>query len=173
MTGINNEPLNTETASRQLKRIDLSQEKTVKENPFSTFSLHVSDVSFKLAKTSLLEKSQWPAAEKIRPEEFVNAFDYGDPPASIKEKISCRLEQSVHPFLQQRNLLRVSMRTASTGRAMSRPLSLTVLLDKSGSMEREDREEFRPPRRGGPVLASHCTRHRDYDQLCQETTTHR
>ncbi len=155
VTGINNETLNTESASRQLKKIDLSQEKTVKENPFSTFSLHVSDVSFKLAKTSLLEKSQWPAAEKIRPEEFVNAFDYGDPPASIKEKISCRLEQSVHPFLQQRNLLRVSMRTASTGRAMSRPLSLTVLLDKSGSMEREDREES--VLRAVEALSSHLT----------------
>ena len=141
VTGIHNKTLNTETASRQLKRVDLSQEKIVNQNPFSTFSLHVSDVSFKLAKTSLLEKNQWPAAEKIRPEEFVNAFDYGDPPASIKEKISCKLEQSVHPFLQQRNLLRVSMRTAATGRAMSRPLSLTILLDKSGSMEREDREE--------------------------------
>lgn len=141
VTGIHNKTLNTETASRQLKRVDLSQEKIVNQDPFSTFSLHVSDVSFKLAKTSLLEKNQWPAAEKIRPEEFVNAFDYGDPPASIKEKISCKLEQSVHPFLQQRNLLRVSMRTAATGRAMSRPLSLTILLDKSGSMEREDREE--------------------------------
>ena len=141
VTGIHNKSRNTETASRQLKRVDLSQEKIVNQDPFSTFSLHVSDVSFKLAKTSLLEKNQWPAAEKIRPEEFVNAFDYGDPPASIKEKISCKLEQSVHPFLQQRNLLRVSMRTAATGRAMSRPLSLTVLLDKSGSMEREDREK--------------------------------
>ena len=140
VTGIHNKTLNTEITSRQLKRVDLSQEKIVNQDPFSTFSLHVSDVSFKLAKISLLEKSQWPAAEKIRPEEFVNAFDYGDPPASIKEKISCKLEQSVHPFLQQRNLLRVSMRTAATGRAMSRPLSLTILLDKSGSMEREDRE---------------------------------
>ena len=141
VTGIGNKSRNTETASRQLKIADLSLEKIVKEEPFSTFSLHVSDVSFKLAKTSLLEKNQWPSAEKIRPEEFVNAFDYGDPPASIKEKISCRLEQSIHPFLQQRNLLRVSMRTAATGRALSRPLSLTVLLDKSGSMERDDREE--------------------------------
>ena len=141
VTGIGNKSRNTETAPGQLKIADLTLEKIVRKEPFSTFSLHVSDVSFKLAKTSLLEKSQWPSAEKIRPEEFVNAFDYGDPPASIKEKISCRLEQSIHPFLQQRNLLRVSMRTAATGRALSRPLSLTVLLDKSGSMERDDREE--------------------------------
>ncbi|NIP95960.1 MAG: VWA domain-containing protein, partial [Akkermansiaceae bacterium] len=40
---------------------------------------------------------------------------------------------------QQRNLLRVSIRTAALGRAAETPLRLTVLLDKSGSMERIDR----------------------------------
>lgn len=122
------------------KKIDLSQEKIVRSDPFSTFSLHVSDVSFKLSKSSLLDKNQWPENDKIRPEEFINAFDYGDPPATIKEKISCRIEQCIHPFLQQRNLLKISMKTAATGRSISKPLSLTVLLDKSGSMERQDRE---------------------------------
>ena len=122
------------------KKIDLSQEKIVRSNPFSTFSLHVSDVSFKLSKSSLLDNNQWPENDKIRPEEFINAFDYGDPPATIKEKISCRIEQCIHPFLQQRNLLKISMKTAATGRSISKPLSLTVLLDKSGSMERQDRE---------------------------------
>ena len=121
------------------KKIDLSQEKIVRSDPFSTFSLHVSDVSFKLSKSSLLDKNQWPENDKIRPEEFINAFDYGDPPATIKEKISCRIEQCIHPFLQQRNLLKISMKTAATGRSISKPLSLTLLLDKSGSMERQDR----------------------------------
>ena len=68
------------------KKIDLSQEKIVRSDPFSTFSLHVSDVSFKLSKSSLLDNNQWPENDKIRPEEFINAFDYGDPPATIKEK---------------------------------------------------------------------------------------
>ena len=122
------------------KKIDLSQEKIVRSDSFSTFSLHVSDVSFKLSKSSLLDNNQWPENDKIRPEEFINAFDYGDPPATIKEKISCRIEQCIHPFLQQRNLLKISMKTAATGRSISKPLSLTVLLDKSGSMERQDRE---------------------------------
>ncbi len=122
------------------KKIDLSQEKIVRSDPFSTFSLHVSDVSFKLSKSSLLDKNQWPENDKIRPEEFINAFDYGDPPATIKEKIACRIEQCMHPFLQQRNLLKISMKTAATGRSIGKPLSLTVLLDKSGSMERQDRE---------------------------------
>ncbi|MCH7685519.1 MAG: von Willebrand factor type A domain-containing protein, partial [Planctomycetes bacterium] len=115
-------------------------EKTAQDEAFSTFSLHVSDVSFKLARAAL-EQGKWPEAAKVRIEEFVNAFDYGDPMPSQSEKIACRLEQSIHPFLQQRNMLRISMRTAAAGRSSETPLRLTLLLDNSGSMERADRAE--------------------------------
>ncbi|MBL8816554.1 MAG: von Willebrand factor type A domain-containing protein [Planctomyces sp.] len=110
------------------------------EEVFSTFSLHVSDVSFKLAQAAL-SRGEWPEATKIRVEEFVNAFDYGDPLPSRGERVACRVEQSIHPFLQQRNLLRISMRTAAMGRSANTPLRLTFLLDNSGSMERADRQE--------------------------------
>lgn len=105
----------------------------------STFSLNVNDVSFKLAQAALLERGEWPSPESIRTEEFVNAFDYGDPRPSMQQKVACAIEQAAHPFIQQRNLLRLSMSTAAQGR--SAPLDLTVLLDNSGSMEREDREQ--------------------------------
>ncbi len=107
---------------------------------FSTFSLHVSDVSFKLAQAAL-GQGQWPEASKIRIEEFVNALDYHDALPSGGQKVACRVEQAIHPFLMQRNLLRVSMRTAASGRAQSVPLRLTLLLDNSGSMERPDRRQ--------------------------------
>ncbi len=106
----------------------------------STFSLHVSDVSFKLAQAAL-QQGQMPDASKIRIEEFVNALDYRDPLPDRQEKVSCTLEQAVHPFLMQRNLLRISMRTATAGRTQSTPLRLTILLDNSGSMERPDRRQ--------------------------------
>ena len=115
-------------------------EKNAEDEAFSTFSLHVSDVSFKLAQ-SALAKGEWPDASKIRIEEFVNAFDYGDPMPSQNEKVASQMEQSIHPFLQQRNLLRVSMRTAAAGRSAQTPLRLTFLLDNSGSMERSDRQQ--------------------------------
>lgn len=115
-------------------------ETTAAEEAFSTFSLHVSDVSFKLA-LAAFARGEWPEAAKIRIEEFVNAFDYGDPLPGKGEPVACRVEQSIHPFLQQRNLLRVSMRTAAAGRASSTPLRLTFLLDNSGSMERTDRQQ--------------------------------
>jgi hypothetical protein len=115
-------------------------EKSAQEEAFSTFSLHVSDVSFKLA-WAALANGQWPEAAKVRIEEFVNAFDYGDPLPTQSEMVSCQLEQSTHPFLQQRNLLRISLRTAAAGRSDTTPLRLTFVLDNSGSMERSDRQE--------------------------------
>jgi Mg-chelatase subunit ChlD len=115
-------------------------EKSAADEAFSTFSLHVSDVSFKLARAALAQ-GEWPEQAKIRIEEFINAFDYGDPLPCEGEQVACRLEQSIHPFLQQRNLLRVAMRTAATGRSSNTPLRLTFLLDNSGSMERIDRAQ--------------------------------
>lgn len=106
--------------------------------PFSTFSLHVSDVSFQLAKAALAS-GKWPEAEKIRIEEFVNAFDYGDPIPAMEERVACRIDQGAHPFLQQRHLVRIALRTAEAGRSSGTPLRLTLLLDSSGSMERPDR----------------------------------
>lgn len=110
------------------------------EEPFSTFSLHVSDVSFKLAQAALGE-GKWPDPDRVRIEEFVNAFDYGDPSPAASEPIACALEQAVHPFQQGRNLLRISLRTSSAGRGASTPLRLTLVLDSSGSMERSDRRQ--------------------------------
>jgi len=57
----------------------------------------------------------------------------------MSEKVSCHTEQSADPVMQQRNLLRIAMRVPTTGRGAGQPLRLTVLLDTSGSMEREDR----------------------------------
>lgn len=119
--------------------INLS-ESTAQQQAFSTFSLHINDVSFKLARAAL-QGGQWPKAETIRIEEFVNALDYGDPTPGKFEKVACRVEQSSHPFLQQRNLMRIGIRTAAAGRSGETPLRLTLLVDNSGSMERIDRRQ--------------------------------
>lgn len=117
---------------------DLTAEVSAAHQPVSTFSLHVSDVSFRLAQAALL-RGQLPEADRIRPEEFYNAFNYGDPSPAMAEKVACHIEQSAHPILQQRNLVRIAMRVPAVGRGASQPLRLTVMLDTSGSMEREDR----------------------------------
>jgi len=113
-------------------------ETNASKEPVSTFSLHVSDVSFRLAQTALA-RGEVPDPSRIRPEEFYNAFDYGDPAPAMSEKVSCRIEQAADPVRQQRNLVRIAMRVPATGHGAGQPLRLTVLLDTSGSMEREDR----------------------------------
>jgi secreted protein with Ig-like and vWFA domain len=113
-------------------------EVSAEKEPFSTFSFHVSDVSFRLAQAALA-KGELPDPGTVRAEEFYNAFDYGDPAPRTDEPVNCKIEQSAHPFLQQRNLVRIAMRVPATGRGSGQPLRLTILLDTSGSMEREDR----------------------------------
>jgi len=114
------------------------EETSAAKEPLSTFSLHVSDVSFRLAQAALA-RGEAPDPESIRPEEFYNAFSYGDPAPAMSEEISCRIEQSADPVEQQRNLVRIAMTVPSTGRGEAQALRLTVLLDTSGSMERGDR----------------------------------
>jgi Mg-chelatase subunit ChlD len=109
-----------------------------RENNFSTFSLNVSDVSFKLAAASL-EKGQLPDAASIRSEEFINAFDYRDPEAAAGRPLAFAAERARYPFAHNRDLLRFSVKTAAAGRPAGRALNLVLLLDTSGSMERADR----------------------------------
>lgn len=110
-------------------------------NAFSTFSLNVSDVSFKLAAASL-EKGVMPDPATVRSEEFINAFDYRDPAPPPGAPIGFAWERSQDPFAQNRDLLRFSVKTAAAGREAGRPLNLVLLLDNSGSMERADRVQI-------------------------------
>jgi Mg-chelatase subunit ChlD/negative regulator of sigma E activity len=109
-----------------------------RDNAFSTFSLNVSDVSFKLAAASL-EKGVMPDPAGIRSEEFINAFDYRDPEPAAGAPITFASERARYPFAHNRDLLRFSITTAAQGRQAGRPLNIVLLLDNSGSMERADR----------------------------------
>jgi Mg-chelatase subunit ChlD len=108
------------------------------DNGFSTFSLNVSDVSFKLAAASL-EKGQMPESGSVRSEEFINAFDYRDPEPAAKAALGFAWERASYPFAHNRELLRLSVKTAAQGRHAGRPLNLVLAIDNSGSMERADR----------------------------------
>jgi Mg-chelatase subunit ChlD len=107
-------------------------------NPFSTFSLNVSDVSFQLARAAL-DQGRLPDPARIRSEEFVNAFDYHDPEPPPGRRVGLTWERARFPFAHHREVLRLALKTAAEGRAAGRPLNLVLLLDRSGSMERADR----------------------------------
>ncbi len=112
------------------------------ENAFSTFSLNVSDVSFKLAAASL-EKGLMPELGSVRTEEFINAFNYHDPEPTGGSRIAFAWERARYPFAHDRDLVRFSVQTAAIGREPGKPLNIVLLLDNSGSMERADRLRIR------------------------------
>lgn len=111
------------------------------ENAFSTFSLNVSDVSWKLAASSL-ENGTMPDPAGIRTEEFINAFDYRDPQPAADAPIGFTWERAQYPFAHNREIIRFSVKTAAQGREGGSPLNLVLLLDNSGSMERADRVQI-------------------------------
>jgi Mg-chelatase subunit ChlD len=111
-------------------------------DPFSTFSLNVSDVSFQLAAASL-EQGALPAPGSIRTEEFINAFDYRDPMPVGNAPVAFAWERARDAFAHNRDLLRFSIKTAATGREATKPLNIVLLVDNSGSMERADRVRIR------------------------------
>jgi Mg-chelatase subunit ChlD len=111
-------------------------------DPFSTFSLNVSAVSFQLAAASL-EKGALPDPATIRSEEFLNAFQYGDPEPRGQAALGFAWERARTPFAQDREVLRFSVKTAASGRTAGQPLNLVLLVDNSGSMERADRVRIR------------------------------
>ncbi len=124
-------------AKKKEAPLDLT-EISAEQEPYSTFSLRVSDNAFRIAQAAMAQ-GQRPAAESVRMEEFYNAFDYGDPVPTAQEPVAAAIEQSAHPILPQRNLLRIGLRTAASGRGAGQPLHLTLLVDQSGSMSRGDR----------------------------------
>ncbi|MFP4069243.1 MAG: von Willebrand factor type A domain-containing protein [Opitutales bacterium] len=114
-------------------------EKTTADDPFSTFSLNISDVSFRLAQAALAD-SRAPEPNQIRTEEFVNSFDYGDPSPRPGEAIGLNWEIARHPYAHDRQVLRFNLQTQAAGRAPTQPLNLALLVDNSGSMQRPDRQ---------------------------------
>ena len=116
----------------------LIEEISATEDPYSTFSLNISDASFQIAQAALAN-GEHPDPAGIKVEQFYNAVDYGDPAPSAGESVALAIEQSAHPIIPGRYLVRVALKTAAAGRAAAQPLSLTLLADQSGSMVREDR----------------------------------
>ena len=144
-----NQPATDNRQLRQIKRTivrqkaadssSFHQERSAVIHPVSTFSLNVSDVSFRLAAASL-SRGMLPEPASIRPEEFFNAFSYRDPFPRSDAPIAVHTEQARFPYGHGQDVLRIAARVKSAGRARQTPLNLVILLDRSGSMERPDRQ---------------------------------
>jgi Mg-chelatase subunit ChlD len=122
-------------------KVDLSalmEEMAAAQDPYSTFSLNISDASYQIARAAMA-KGERPDPAGIKVEQFYNAVDYGDPSPAAGEPVAMALEQAAHPVIPGRTLVRIALKTAAEGRAATQALRLTLLVDQSGSMVRDDR----------------------------------
>ncbi len=107
------------------------------ENNFSTFAIDVDTASYTLTRQAIQAGSA-PDPERVRTEEIVNAFDYGDQaPESTVFRVYQDGAQS--PFGPGLNMLRIGVKGRRLGREEQRPAMLTFVIDTSGSMAQPDR----------------------------------
>lgn len=115
------------------------------DDHLSTFAMDVDTASYTLARSYLLDQHQFPPADAIRPEEFINYFDVGyqGPSDSDNSAFAIHLDAAPAPFgFIGHKLMRVGIQ----GRYVSpdaRPATqLIFVIDVSGSMGQQNRLEL-------------------------------
>ena len=108
---------------------------------FSTFAMDVDTASYGVARRFLLD-GHMPDRDSVRLEEFVNSFDYAyEPPAD--SAFAIHLDGGATPFTGSRSILvRVGIQAREIPDETRSPVSLTFVIDTSGSMEMENRLEL-------------------------------
>ncbi len=134
------------TPAEELARRDKEREaakqralcfKDASKDPLSTFAMDVDTASYQRVK-EMIQRGQAVSPEAVRTEEFVNAFNYNyaTPEAST---FAIHAEHAPSNLGQGRKILRVAVQAARPGADSRRPSRLTILVDTSGSMARENR----------------------------------
>jgi Ca-activated chloride channel homolog len=106
------------------------------DDPLSTFALDVDTGSYSVGR-SYFDEGSLPPPESVRPEEYVNVFDYDyDTPRSGLE---VSVDGGPSPFNDANVLVRVGVQGEMVAAADRGSAALTFVIDTSGSMDRDDR----------------------------------
>ena len=106
------------------------------QDPFSTFALDVDTGSYTVVRRWLAE-GVTPPPEAVRVEEIVNFFDYDyDVP---RRGLEISVDGGPSPFDEDNLLVRVGVQSEIVADNERPPVSLTFIVDTSGSMDRDDR----------------------------------
>jgi Ca-activated chloride channel homolog len=109
------------------------------DDPLSTFALDVDTGSFSVAR-QWLRNGELPPPASVRPEEFVNAFDYRyDQP---DDALGLTIDGSPSPFDDDNVIVRVGVQGLRIDDDDRPDASLTFVVDVSGSMDTDGRLEL-------------------------------
>ena len=106
------------------------------EDPLSTFALDVDTGSYTVMRR-WIDEGALPPVESVRPEEYVNAFDYDyDTP---RRGLEISVDGGPSPFDEDNVLVRIGVQGEIVDDEDRGPAALTFVVDTSGSMDRDDR----------------------------------
>ncbi|HUW35565.1 MAG TPA: von Willebrand factor type A domain-containing protein [Planctomycetota bacterium] len=137
-----------EAAAQAIPPVELPAASTFKAYPpnpfvmtqkdrFSTFGLDVDTASYVLAR-NYIRGGKLPPPASVRPEEFINAFDYNYP-KQTGQMFAVNAEGMQSPFRRGLVLLKIGVQGKVIGRDGRKPAHLVFVIDASGSMARADR----------------------------------
>ena len=109
------------------------------KDPLATLAMDVDTASYTLAR-GYLSRGNLPPRAAVRTEEFLNTFDHGLTPPTDGSTFAIHQELSDSPFGPEGcKLLRIGFKAKEVAPEARPPLSLTFVIDVSGSMKRENR----------------------------------
>jgi Ca-activated chloride channel family protein len=106
------------------------------DDPLSTFALDVDTGSYSVGRR-YLDEGALPPRASVRPEEYVNAFDYDY--TAPRNGLDVSVDGGPSPFDDDNVLVRVGIQGEIVADEDRGPAALTFVIDTSGSMDRGDR----------------------------------
>lgn len=127
-------PQSPSANNEEYGRIVESDFLSVKEHPFSTFSVDVDTASYSNMRR-YLKYNSLPPVDAIRTEELVNYFSYDYPQPKGKSPFSINLEVSECPWAPGHKLAHLGLQGKTIPQVNLPPSNIVFLIDVSGSME--------------------------------------
>ncbi|NND75112.1 MAG: DUF3520 domain-containing protein [Ilumatobacter sp.] len=102
----------------------------------STFALDVDTGSYTIGRRAL-RAGELPPTNSVRPEEYINAFDYDY--QAPRDGLAVSVDGGPSPFDRGNHLVRIGVQAEVVDDRDRGPAALTFVIDTSGSMDRPDR----------------------------------
>jgi len=104
------------------------------ESPLSTFSIDVDTASYSNVRR-FLTQNQLPPADAVRIEELINYFPYDYTPPTDDRPFASHIEVAGCPWNPEHRLVRFGLKGRIIQKEARPPVTLTFLIDVSGSMQ--------------------------------------